>query len=73
MTTPLEEAKIHLEAWKAADLAVANGKSYRIGSKQLQRADVAEIRGQINYWQKKVNKLSGNRQRRIFYGVPVDR
>lgn len=73
MTTPLEEAKAHLEAWKAADLAVATGKSYRIGSQQLQRADVAEIRGQINYWQKQVNKLSGAKQRKIFYGVPIDR
>lgn len=72
MTTALEEARIHLEAWKAADLAVANGKSYRIGSQQLQRADVAEIRERINYWQKRVNKLSGIRRRKVFYGVPVD-
>lgn len=72
MTTALEEARIHLEAWKAADLAVASGKSYRIGSRQLQRADVSEIRGQINYWQKKVNKLSGVRRRKVYYGVPVD-
>lgn len=72
MTTALEEARIHLEAWKAADLAVASGKSYRIGSRQLQRADVSEIRGQINYWQKKVNKLSGVTRRKVYYGVPVD-
>lgn len=72
MTTALEEARIHLEAWKAADLAVASGKSYRIGSRQLQRADVSEIRGQINYWQKKINKLSGVTRRKVYYGVPVD-
>lgn len=72
MTTALEEARIHLEAWKAADLAVASGKSYRIGSRQLLRADVAEIRERINYWQKQVNKLSGVTRRKVYYGVPVD-
>lgn len=39
--TEITEAKA---AWKAALLAVANGKSYSIGDRQLTRANVAEIK-----------------------------
>lgn len=40
----------HLDAWLAADLAVAQGQSYTIGSRTLTRAHSAEIRKNIQLW-----------------------
>lgn len=47
-------AQAHLDAWNAADLAIANGKSYTIGNRQLTRADAQEVRDQRTYWQREV-------------------
>lgn len=49
-----EEIKQHLDAWLAADLALAQAKSYTIvtpsGSRSLTRADGEEIKRNIDYW-----------------------
>jgi hypothetical protein len=37
---------------------VLNGQSYSIGERKLTRADLAEIRDGIAYWEKKVQRLS---------------
>lgn len=68
-------ANAHLDAWVAADLALAGGaQSYTIstatGSRTLTRSNAAEIREQIAYWQAIVNRLSaesagGNRRAAI--------
>lgn len=58
----LEQAKEHLTAWLDADLAVATGKSYKIGSRSLTRVDITEIKDRIFYWQKEVDKLSGKKR-----------
>ncbi len=72
----LETAKKHLEAWLKAELAVSTGQSYKIGSRQLTRADLAEIRKQIMFWQKEVAKLEakarGKGPRRVIRVVPRD-
>lgn len=44
-------AQAHLDAWLAADLAVAGGQSYVIDSLQLTRVDAGRIRQQVSYWQ----------------------
>lgn len=51
-------AQTHLDAWLAADLAIATGKSYTIGNRQLTRADVQEVRDQIGYWQRALNTVN---------------
>jgi len=68
----LDTAKTHLQAWLDAELAISTGQSYRIGSRQLERADLAEVRKQINYWRNEVSKLEGNRTRRVMRVVPRD-
>lgn len=70
----LEVAKEHLNAWLKAELAVSTAQSYRKGTKELTRADLPEIRKQINYWRNEVARLengrrSGPRARRI---IPRD-
>lgn len=65
----LIEAQAHLDAWRAADLALAKGQSYTMspsgcgqaggGSYQLTRADGATVRERIGYWEGVVRQLSG--------------
>jgi len=54
----LTQAQAQLDAWLAASLAVAGSQSYRIGERQLTRADAAEVRGQVEYWQRQVEVLT---------------
>lgn len=58
----LATAQAHLDAWLAADLALADGKVARIdtstGSRSLTLEDAAEIRANITRWQRTVNALT---------------
>ena len=71
ITVTLTEARQHLQVWLAADLALAEGKELRIGSRTLTRADAAEIKERIGYWQREINRLSGQ-SRRFRRVVPID-
>lgn len=56
-------ATARLDIWLAADAAVAGGQSYQVASgggdqRMLTRANAAEIRKNIDYWQNWVNKLT---------------
>ncbi|SPT95570.1 Uncharacterised protein [Lysinibacillus capsici] len=76
MVVTLERAKLHLEAWLDAELAVSQGQAYTIGSRSLTRANIAEIRKQIGFWEKKVDELEiaekGGRVRRAKRFIPRD-
>jgi hypothetical protein len=65
----LATAKVHLDAWLKADLALATSKSYQLGDRQLTRVNASEVKERISHWQRVVNQLSG-RGRKIRYGVP---
>lgn len=39
-----------LNTWLAAEEAVATGQSYQIGNRMLTRADLKQIRDQMEYW-----------------------
>ncbi len=54
----LSTAVKNRDAWVAASVAVASGKSYKIGQRALTRADAAEIIRMIDYWQALVDRLS---------------
>jgi len=53
----MEVAKQHLNVWLEAEMAVATGQSYTIGSRSLTRANLTEIRNAITYWKNWVDKL----------------
>lgn len=53
----LEAAQKHLDVWLEAEMTVATGQSYTIGSRTLTRANLTEIRNAIEYWNGKVQKL----------------
>lgn len=70
----LAEAKTHLEAWLAADLALARNQSYKMGEVTLTRADLPGVKDRIAFWRAEVERLSSGRGRgpRIFRIVPRD-
>ena len=55
----LEQAEAKLQKWLDADDAVVSGQSYSISGRHLTRADSAEIRKNILFWEKRVKRLSG--------------
>lgn len=72
----LEVAKKHLETWLEAETEVAINQAYTIGGKSFTRADLGEIRKQIEYWSNKVSALENvakNKGRnRVYRIVPRD-
>ena len=55
MALTLSQAQTALDAWIAADLAVAKGQSYTMNGRSLTMANVKEIREQILYWERRVS------------------
>lgn len=74
--TRLEIAKKHLDAWLTAELEVTTHQSYTIGSRSLTKANLSEIRKEIDYWQNEVSRLENIEKRggrnRVFRAVPRD-
>ena len=56
----LPTAETKLSLWLDAESKVALGQSYQIGNRSLRRADLKEIREQIDYWNGYVQQLSAN-------------
>jgi hypothetical protein len=58
MSVTLEIARARLLQYLDAEEKVLSGQEYRIADRALKRADIAEIRKGIDYWQAKVDNLS---------------
>ncbi|WP_022850672.1 DUF6148 family protein [Limisalsivibrio acetivorans] len=54
----LQTAEELLNLWIAADKAVALGQSYKVGSREVTRADADIITEKINYYSSIVRALS---------------
>lgn len=69
-------AKKHLEAWLMAELEVTTHQSYTIGSRSLTKANLSEIRKQVEFWQNQVVRLENIEKRggrnRVYRVVPRD-
>jgi ABC-type transport system involved in cytochrome bd biosynthesis fused ATPase/permease subunit len=55
MALTLTQAQTALDAWIAADIAVAKGQSYSMNGRSLTLANSKEIREQIQYWERRVS------------------
>lgn len=69
-------AETHYNKWLEAELEVTTHQSYTIGSRSLTRANLSEIRRQIEYWANQIDKLdniikNGGRNR-VYRAVPRD-
>lgn len=65
-----------LETWLEAEEAIATGQSYQIGSRSLTRADLEQVREEMEYWAGKLAEAenadaSGGRNR-VYHFVPRD-
>lgn len=69
MALSLDEAQQLRDAYKAAQLAIASGKSYTIGTRTLTRADEAYISRKFAEYDQLVDSLSSGRGG----GIPVFR
>lgn len=77
MAITLDVARNHLSIWLKAEESVAIGsQSYKMGTRSLTRADLGEIRRQVQFWETKVldlqNKTAGRGRSRGYRGVPRD-
>lgn len=74
--TRLDIAKKHLDAWLTAELEVTTHQSYTIGSRSLTKANLSEIRKEIDYWKNEVARLENIEKRggrnRVFRAIPRD-
>lgn len=74
--TRLEIARKHLDAWLNAELEVTTHQSYTIGSRSLTKANLSEIRKQIEYWSDQVARMENIERRggrnRVYRAVPRD-
>lgn len=52
------QAKAQFDLWFAADAALAAGKSYTIGNRQLTRADATEVANRLAYWRRAYMNLT---------------
>lgn len=70
----LEIAQQHYNAWLAADMALTTGKEYKLANGiNLTREDAGQVRQQLIFWEKRVNRLSTDRTLRMFQRVtPFD-
>lgn len=69
----LKEARAQLAMWLEADAAVATSQSYRIGTRQLTRADAQAILSRIKFWRAEVERLERcGRGARVLRAVPRD-
>jgi hypothetical protein len=72
----LIKAQERLNAYYAAELAVLSGQEYKLGSRSLVRADLAEIRKSISDLENFVDELksvdNGTGKRRAFRITPRD-
>lgn len=67
----LAQAQTKLDNYMAAEDAVLSGQSYSIGSRQLTRANLSEIRSGIAAWEQRVIRLSSGGGIRITGATPI--
>lgn len=61
----LAQAEAQLALWLAADAAVALNQSYRINERQFTKADALEVRKNVQFWEARVQRLSGGGGARV--------
>lgn len=76
MAFTVEEVKNRLRIWLNAEEAIAKGQSYSIDNQRLERANLAQVREQIKFWQKELVKAetstNGRGRRKVTRIVPRD-
>lgn len=65
-----------LETWIAAEEAIATGQRYQIGTRSLTRADLEDVRKEMEYWAGRLAEAEAeeraNGRNRAYRFVPRD-
>ena len=76
MAFTVTECKERLKIWLDAEAAIASGQSYMIDNRRLERANLAQVREQIKFWQNELARANaatnGKGRRRTMRIVPRD-
>lgn len=76
MTFTVTQCNERLQIWLDAEVAIATGQSYSIDNRRLDRANLAQVREQIKFWQNEMAKAqaaaNGRGRRRTIRIVPRD-
>lgn len=64
MAFTVKECRERLKIWLDAEAAIATGQSYVIDNRRLERANLAQVREQIKFWQKELAKAEARENRR---------
>lgn len=69
----VQQLRDRLALYVAAEAKILAGQSFRIGERQLQRADLSEVTGEIRRLAGEIATLeaaAGGGRRRLRYGMP---
>ncbi len=76
MAFTVAQCNERLAIWLKAEEAIASGQSYSIDNRRLDRANLAQVREQIKFWQNELAKAglaaNGRSRRRTIRIVPRD-
>lgn len=76
MAFTVAQCNERLQIWLDAESAIASGQSYMIDNRRLERANLAQVREQIKFWQNELAKAqasaNGRNRRRTIRIVPRD-
>ncbi|MER2121849.1 DUF6148 family protein [Solibacillus sp. FSL K6-1781] len=76
MAFSIMQCNERLQIWLDAEAAIASGQSYMIDNRRLERANLAQVREQIKFWQRELVKAeaaaNGRSRRRTIRIVPRD-
>lgn len=71
-----ETCRQKLNTWLAAEESVATGQSYQIGTRMLTRADLKQIREEMEYWAQKLSETEAEEKNggrnRLYHFVARD-
>lgn len=73
MANKIEICNKRLEMWLEAEAGLATGQSYKIGTREVTRVDLAEVRRMITYWQNELEKAkNGGKRQKMLRVTPRD-
>lgn len=76
MAFSVVECNERLQMWLKAEAAIATSQNYEIAGQKIDRANLAQVREQIKFWQNELAKAqakaSGKGRRRTVRVVPRD-
>ncbi len=71
-----ELCQTKLQTWLDAEEKIATGQEYQIGNRKLTRANLKEVREQMEYWANKLNQAEAEEKakgrNRLYHFTPRD-